>query len=156
MAAVIATIVTGGTLAEGIDISLGFLAGRSGSQETTNAIQKSLDLLRDTSVTPSPQVVESLGGGWVGEEALAIGLYCSLVAGDDFASGVRLAVNHSGDTDSTGAITGNILGTVLGAQAIPTEWLSRLELHEVVRQVGEDLLVAFQRTADWLKRYPPA
>jgi hypothetical protein len=102
-----------------------------------------------------PEVIESLGGGWVGEEALAIGLYCALVAGDDFARGVRLAVNHSGDSDSTGAITGNILGAVLGEQAIPRAWLNLLELHDVVCQMGEDLFDTFQGTADWLQRYPP-
>ena len=155
LAAVIATIVTGGSITDGIDHSLGFLANRSGSQETTDALRKALDLWRDPEVTPSPEVIESLGGGWVGEEALAIGLYCALVAGDDFARGVRLAVNHSGDSDSTGAITGNILGAVLGEQAIPAAWLSRLELHDVVRQVGEDLFTTFQGTAAWLKRYPP-
>ena len=155
LAAVIATIVTGGTIAEGIDHSLGFLADRSGSQETTDAIRQALDLWQDPEVTPSPEVIETLGGGWVGEEALAIGLYCALVAGDDFARGVRLAVNHSGDSDSTGSITGNILGALLGEQAIPATWLDRLELHDVVRQVGEDLFDAFQGTAAWLKRYPP-
>jgi ADP-ribosylglycohydrolase len=155
LAAVIATVVIGGTIVEGIDHSLGFLSGRSGSQETTDAIRKALDLWRDPDVTPSPQVIESLGGGWVGDEALAISLYCALVAGDDFAKGVRLAVNHSGDSDSTGAITGNIMGALLGEEALPAAWLNQLELHEVVRQVGEDLFDTFQGTTAWLKRYPP-
>ena len=57
-------------------------------------------------MTPSPDAVESLGEGWAGDEALAISIYCVLVAGDDFTRGVRLAVNHSGDSDSTGSITG--------------------------------------------------
>ena len=142
-------------LTEGIEHSLGFLADRSGSQETTDAIRKALDLCNDPEVTPSPDVIETLGGGWVGEEALAISLYCALVAGNDLARGVRLAVNHSGDSDSTGSITGNIMGALLGEQAIPAEWLDRLELHDVIRQVGEDLFDAFQGTAAWLKRYPP-
>ena len=62
-----------------------------------------------------------MGGGWVGEEALAIALYCALNAQDDFAHGVLLAVNHSGDSDSTGAITGNLLGLMLGIDAIPAK-----------------------------------
>ncbi len=155
LAAVIATIVTGGTIAEGVDYSLDFLAHRCGSQETTDAIKKAVNLWHDPRVTPSPEVIETLGGGWVGEEALAIGLYCALVAGDDLARGVRLAVNHSGDSDSTGSITGNIMGALLGEGAIPVEWLNRLELHDVVRQMGEDLFDTFQGTAAWLKRYPP-
>ncbi len=156
LAAVIATIVTGGTITEGIDHSLNFLAERNGARETTDALHKALDLRRNPEVTPSPATIEILGGGWVGEEALAISLYCSLVAEVDLVRGVRLAVNHSGDSDSTGAITGNILGALLGEQAIPTTWLYRLELHDVIRQVGEDLYAAFQGTSAWLKRYPPA
>lgn len=58
----------------------------------------------------SPEAVERLGGGWVGDEALAISLHCVMAAKGNFARGVRLAVNHSGDSDSTGAITGNIPG----------------------------------------------
>jgi ADP-ribosylglycohydrolase len=53
-----------------------------------------------------------MGGGWVGEEALAIALYCALSAQDDFARAVLLAMNHSGDSDSTGAITGNLVGLI--------------------------------------------
>lgn len=56
---------------------------------------------------PTAADVEALGGGWIAEEALAIGLYCALV-GRDFAHGVLLAVNHGGDSDSTGAIAGNL------------------------------------------------
>jgi hypothetical protein len=39
-----------------------------------------------------------------------------------------LAVNHSGDSDSTGSITGNILGAVHGEAALPVTWLQHLEL----------------------------
>ena len=155
LAAVIATVVTGGSISEGIDQSLCFLAGRSGSRETMDAIGQALELWRDPDLPPSPEAIESLGEGWVGEEALAIGLYAALVAGDDLAKGVRLAVNHSGDSDSTGSIAGNILGALLGEGAIPMEWRNRLELHDVVRQVGEDLFDAFQGTTAWLTRYPP-
>lgn len=155
LAAVIATTITGGSIEEGISICLGFLDNCVGSTETIDAVQSALDLWHNHSVTPSPEAVESLGGGWVGEEALAIGLYCALVAGDDLARGIRLAVNHSGDSDTTGAITGNILGALLGEQAIPRDWLNQLELAEVIRQVGNDLFTAFEHTESWLKRYPP-
>ena len=42
------------------------------------------------------------------------------------------AVNHSGDSDSTGAITGNILGVLLGHGALPPAWLERLELDDTI------------------------
>lgn len=155
LAAVIATIVTGGSLVQGCEASLGYLAGRKGAGETRDAVSNALELWCTPGLKPSPEVIASMGEGWVGEEALAIGLYCALAADGDFVKGVRLAVNHSGDSDSTGSITGNILGAALGEQAIPASWLCRLELSEVIRQVGEDLFTAFEGAAAWLKRYPP-
>ena len=155
LASVIASIITGGSIEDGIRISLAFLDGRFGAKETIDAVQSALDLWQDPNVIPSTETVESLGEGWTGEEALAIGLYCALVAGDDLVKGVRLAVNHSGDSDSTGSITGNILGALHGERAIPKEWLSQLELEDVIKQVGEDLFTTFEGSENWLKRYPP-
>lgn len=37
---------------------------------------------------------------------MSISVYCAVVA-KDFEQGIRLAINHSGDSDSTGSITGN-------------------------------------------------
>lgn len=62
--------------------------------------------------------IESIGGGWVAEEALAIAVFCATRYEDDLEQALIAAVNHSGDSDSTGAITGNILGTALGADAL--------------------------------------
>jgi ADP-ribosylglycohydrolase len=78
------------------------------------------------------------------EEALAISLYCALVA-RNFKDGVILAVNHNGDSDSTGSITGDLLGTMYGAKAIPQEWLVPLELRDAIVELAEDLY-AFR---DW-------
>ena len=46
--------------------------------ETMQAIRKSIALAAQGPGTPAR--VEQLGGRWVGEEALAIGLYCALVS----------------------------------------------------------------------------
>ena len=89
---------------------------------------------------PSSEVIERLGGGWVGDEGLAHSFYCAFAAEVDFARGVRLAVNHSGDSDSTGAITGNILGAMLGKWAIPVEWWEQLELRELIEGMGKKLI----------------
>ena len=155
LAAVIAAIITGGSLEDAISISLDILSGRNGADETVAAVQNAVNLWQNKGVMPSPKAIEVLGKGWSGEEALAIGLYCALVAGSDFIRGVRLAVNHSGDSDSTGSITGNILGAKLGEQAIPCYCLNQLELGDVVRQVGRDLFTAFEETREWLESYPP-
>ena len=98
---------------------------------------------------PSPEAIASeLGAGWVGEEALAIALACS-VAAPDMSTGLLASVNHSGDTDSTGSICGNLLGSHLGAEAIDRRWVAELDGAVLVRAVGMDI-------AQWLIERPPA
>ena len=50
--------------------------------------------------------IRQLGQGWVAEETLAIAVYCSLKYSDYFDRALIASVNHSGDSDSTGAVTG--------------------------------------------------
>jgi ADP-ribosylglycohydrolase len=108
------------------------------ANETSEAIKTALSLAKGDE-TPSPELIESLGAAWVAEEALAISIYCALVA-RDFSHGVLLAVNHSGDSDSTGAITGNLLGLIYGQDQLPEVWRETVELKEVIAQVAHDLV----------------
>jgi len=85
------------------------------------------------------QAIHSLGGGWVGEEALAIALYCVLKYQTDFSACIRAAVNHDGDSDSTGAIAGNLLGAWLGVKGIGLEWLEPLEAWEAIETMARQL-----------------
>jgi ADP-ribosylglycohydrolase len=105
---------------------------------------------------PTPETIaERLGGGWTGEEALAIAV-CAALAAEDMRHGLLLAVNHSGDSDSTGAICGNILGAMHGTKAIPPEWLAGLELRDVTEQLTRDALAEFGDSPppSWGDRYP--
>jgi len=76
-------------------------------------------------------------------------------------SGVLLSVNHSGDSDSTAAITGNILGWINGATAIPHVLISRLELSDLILEMASDLFDEFETSDDeeainkWFRKYPP-
>lgn len=83
--------------------------------------------------------VESIGGGWTGEEALAIALYCAVRHFDSFENALIAAVNHSGDSDSTGAVTGNILGAAIGYEAIPQFYKDDLEMHDLILHMADDL-----------------
>ena len=65
-----------------------------------------------------------------------------------------LSVNHSGDSDSTGAITGNLLGALLGKEAIPMNWLTDLEMKEVIEELALDLLLKFKDDDVWWEKYP--
>lgn len=83
--------------------------------------------------------IEKIGGGWTGDEAYAIAVYCALKYRNDFEKAVVAAVNHTGDSDSTGAITGNIMGALLGRKAIPCYYLENLELLPVIEELAHDL-----------------
>lgn len=85
------------------------------------------------------EAIHALGEGWVGDEALAIALYCALKYSHDFDRAIIAAVNHKGDSDSTGAITGNILGAYLGLGKIPQKYTDKLELKDVILEIADDL-----------------
>lgn len=85
------------------------------------------------------QAIAQLGMGWVAEETLAIAVYCSLKYHDDFDKALIAAVNHDGDSDSTGALTGNILGAYLGMNSIPNKYLDKLELKNIIIEIADDL-----------------
>lgn len=154
LAVIISKLVEGISLPDAVNYAVyETLRGVENHQETFNALDNAIRLAQDKTKTPSSELVETLGGGWVAEEALAISIYCSLVFEDDLSGGLLLAVNHSGDSDSTGAITGNILGALHGVEAIPAHWLERLELRTEIEQVSEDLYAA-SLDSDLSDRYP--
>ena len=104
--------------------------------------------------------ISSLGEGWVAEEAVAIAAYCALRHRGDFEAALLASVNHSGDSDSTGSITGSILGAYLGYDSIPTSLIDNVELFGVIREIAEDLYTdcvagdaAHCRTEKWQRKY---
>jgi ADP-ribosylglycohydrolase len=156
LAEIVSRVARGEGLRVAAATALARLRDRADGRETVAAVEAALALAAEPGA-PSPERVESLGGGWVAEEALAIGLYAALVA-QDVESGLLLAVNHSGDSDSTGAIAGNLLGLVRGETALPERWLARLELRTVLERVADDLWAHFgdpaDRRCDDVERYP--
>ncbi|HEX7304566.1 ADP-ribosylglycohydrolase family protein [Lentzea sp.] len=131
LAVIVRALFDGADLPSAVAVSRAELVRWDGHEEQTTLLDKVMGL---GPLTPE-EIESSLGGGWVGEEALAIGLHAALV-GSDFASAVRLAVNHSGDSDSTGSICGNILGARDGAGVVPASWLSVLELRDVTERLA--------------------
>ncbi|MBQ3887568.1 MAG: ADP-ribosylglycohydrolase family protein, partial [Clostridia bacterium] len=57
----------------------------------------------------------------------------------DFSSAIIAAVNHKGDSDSTGSIAGNIVGALVGYEAIDDKWKQRLELGDIILKVSDEL-----------------
>jgi ADP-ribosylglycohydrolase len=150
---VIAHLMRGATLAGAIESSKGWVERSENSHEVVAAIEGALELAGSEAVS-TPETVERLGKGWVAEEALAISLFCALRA-ESFEHAVRLAVNHGGDSDSTGSLTGQLLGALWGADAIPERWLQQVELRDIIEELARDLVTASEgETESMAERYP--
>lgn len=92
--------------------------------------------------------IRSLGEGWTGEEAWGIALYCAMRHADSVEDAIMAAVNHDGDSDSTGSICGNIMGAIHGYEAIKRQRLfcpqgkeleQTLELSNIILTLADDL-----------------
>ncbi|MBQ3632204.1 MAG: ADP-ribosylglycohydrolase family protein [Prevotella sp.] len=90
--------------------------------------------------------IRRLGEGWVAEETLAIAIYAVARHIDSFEDALITAVNHDGDSDSTGAVAGNIMGAIVGYDAIPEKFKKNLELHNVILTIANDLHQGVCRT----------
>ncbi|MCM1139028.1 MAG: ADP-ribosylglycohydrolase family protein [Muribaculum sp.] len=91
------------------------------------------------SEVPERDAIRELGEGWVGDEALAIAVFSVMRYVDNFEDCIVCAVNHDGDSDSTGAIAGNIIGAILGYSAIPKHYIENLEIEPVLVSITDDL-----------------
>jgi ADP-ribosylglycohydrolase len=137
LAQIICCIISGDELVTAVEKTVAILKTKDHNRDCRNAISSACSAWKEKPA--SFETVESLGQGWVAEEALAIGIYCSLAAGNSFEKGIGLAVNHGGDSDSTGSITGNILGALFGADSIPSKYTGPLELIDAITEMSEDL-----------------
>ena len=160
---------SGATVPEALDHARAAAAEADGGEETADA----LDRARDLAVSDLPDfdavhalgiVTPGAGPGWVAEEALAVAALCARRHPANVERALRMAVTHTGDSDSTGAICGNLLGTALGEDAIPARWLAPLELRAALEQLADDLHdatcvgVPYAGRPDpdaWYARYPP-
>eukprot|EP00271_Cylindrocystis_brebissonii_P011374 TRINITY_DN2879_c0_g1_i5.p1 TRINITY_DN2879_c0_g1~~TRINITY_DN2879_c0_g1_i5.p1 ORF type:complete len:346 (+),score=47.94 TRINITY_DN2879_c0_g1_i5:100-1137(+) len=156
LAAIVAGVLSSESLSAAADNCLPLLKAEEGHVETLEALKQAIELAskfqshaeatslsledRQKRVLFDINQMSPLGGGWTGEEAIAISLYCCLINPTDCATAVRYAVNHGGDSDSTGAIAGNIVGALLGVGAVPESWVNKVELTNVVVEVARDLL----------------
>lgn len=105
--------------------------------ELIEIVEKALNLSKEN--IEDLEAIHILGEEWVAEETLAIAIYCSLKYSNNFEKGIIASVNHNGDSDSTGAVTGNILGAYLGIDRISNNFLKNLEIRNVIEDMADKL-----------------
>lgn len=138
IALIVRELCRGTSMVEAAVVARAHLARTSEAAASVEAIDKALALA--TAPTPTVDAIRCIGEGWVGDEALAIGLLCALRA-KDIRHGLLLAVNHDGDSDSTGSIAGNLLGALAGFDEIPADWRQEVEGSDLLATIVEDLLL---------------
>ena len=115
---------------------------RSLKELTLSAIRLAHSDLSDT------DAINILGEGWVAEETWAIALYCTIRHIDNIEEALIASVNHDGDSDSTGAVCGNIMGAIYGYEHLRERNIlcpedstleDVLELSEIIIALADDL-----------------
>jgi ADP-ribosylglycohydrolase len=168
LAVAVSALVHGAALTDALRTAMAELRKHPGHEETTAALDTAIGLARSGS--PSAVRLEGLGRGFVAPEALAIAVYAALAAEtaggyplEIVPRGLLLAVNHSGDSDSTGAVCGNLLGALHGSRGVPEHWRNAVEAGAVIAELAHGSEVEFgprppadsygEPPADWHMRF---
>jgi ADP-ribosylglycohydrolase len=119
-------------------LSVWFPRQASATQAVSDLLRQAMGLAGKD--VPDEEAVCELGEGWVAEETLAIAVCACLRHADDVPAALAAAVDHDGDSDSCGAVAGNIMGAMHGMSGIDPAWLQGLELEDVTIAIADDLV----------------
>lgn len=139
-AAIVRYLLDGADVREAAERAIELLVRHGEHEETLTALRRALD----TPFAPGNTGIERIGLGWIAEEALAMAVYAAL-AGEEpgrIREALLISVNHAGDSDSTGAICGNLLGVRHGEEALPSDWVDRLEGLDTIGATADDFVKA--------------
>lgn len=152
-AATIWGLVRGGEITASLTRARELLEERTGHEEVSRALDAAA--AKADAGVPTARDLAELGHGWTSEEALAVAV-CVALRADDLArspgepnvsgigrSALRLAVNHSGDSDTLGALCGSLVGARYGVHAFPGDWQSRLEVRGHVIGLAADAALEY-------------
>jgi len=117
-----------------------------GKKEFCDAIDVAVRALQ---IENTEEAIKTIGKGWIGEEAVAIALYCCMKfpKAEDFKNLLILSVNHDGDSDSTGCIAGGIMGAYHGYEALGKEiheWTILIRDSERMEEIIEKIILSLK------------
>ncbi|MGH8670701.1 MAG: ADP-ribosylglycohydrolase family protein [Burkholderiales bacterium] len=138
MAAMVRQLIAGVDLREATHAVIDLLSEREQSAQTIAALRCALHEVEQME-PDCPTVIGRLGLGWSGHEALAIALYAAL-RGASFAQVIAIAANHSGDSDTTAALAGQLYGAWRGVSDLPHRWVSSLDVQDPLLGLTRQLI----------------
>jgi ADP-ribosyl-[dinitrogen reductase] hydrolase len=132
-AAMIFELAHGADFDVAMEVADQILAEENGAEETRRAVAAAREVTGDGELTF--QQMTTLGEGWVGEEALAVALAVARTTDPSNPNSIRqslwMAARHDGDTDSTAAMAGNLIGAICAPEAMPDRWIEQIEMRRL-------------------------
>lgn len=116
-AAIVAGLVDGETLSWAVEHA--FAVGGCYDPRTLEKVRKAWKDAGDEKLTSQKLLTDF--PGWRSDDALCAALVCARRSHGNFEGAVYLAIEHTGDCDTVGAIVGAIMGGWLGIECIRTE-----------------------------------
>ena len=141
-AEIIAHIIEEKSLQDAMELSIEQLAAFDEHQDLLKYLEVALELYINQA--SAEESLSQFGKGNSVPEVLGIGVYCALKNAREFTKGIKASVNHSGISTSCGLVTGAILGTLLGVEGIPDQYISGLESAQDIVDIAEDMYKVFK------------
>ena len=135
LAVMIEALCSGHSLPVAIDSGRAALADEPQAEDALDWLDRGIALGQSGALDGEP--IDKFGAGWTGDEALAISVACVL-AEPDSNQALLIAANHSGDSDSTGSIVGQLLGAGYGLATFRKDWVERIEAAPLLHRVAAD------------------
>ena len=109
------------------------------TQEATyrQKLEKCADMIQ--SPDNKYDVIEYLGNSVAAPDSVPAAIYSFLRHHHSFKPTVIYAISLGGDTDTIASMAGAISGAYLGSDAIPEEWLEKLENRDYITELAEKL-----------------
>ncbi len=101
----------------------------------------------DASILPyANRLPDVLGKTRESMDALSIGFYAA-GRSQDFLEVMAIAANHDGDSDAAASVAGQLFGTLRGIEALPNDWIRRLDVLEALCDLADWALPLWRRGA---------
>lgn len=114
-----------------------------GPQKISGVLAKALSL----SGASDELIADTIKTSGAAYESFPTALMYAVKYQDDFSNAVLAGANAGGDTDTIAAMTGAVVGARLGYQEIPKTWRTRIEDHDYILKVADNLVDSVAKAA---------
>ena len=115
------------------------LSGIARTDEFATAMERVQKLLQENAVRD--QAAARLGTDVLIHRSVPYAIFSFLRNSKSFVDALMDAIMVEGDRDTIGAMTGAVSGAHLGIDAIPHEWLEKLENRQYIEELAAELVV---------------